>query len=391
MGTLPQRTRRVRAARAVSAIALWLGLLALPSVLCLLFPGPLSTESLRQHYPMPFIRGLIQGGIFVAIVLAIISLALKGQRTRGGIALVLAMCALALGGGDAQPVEHAFDAPLIGLDFLLLDLFALCLIFVPLERWLGRRQKVLRAGWHVDLAHFAASHVAIGVIALLSVAPAHLLFSWVLESEFRDWVASLHPVLQFVLVVLTVEFANYWVHRAFHRVPWLWRLHAVHHSSREMDWLAGSRLHLGDILITRAAGFVPVFVLGFEQGPIYAYVLLISFHAVLIHANARIEFGWLDRVLTSPKFHHWHHADKPEALDKNFAVLVPLWDDLFGTALRTRQWPQSYGLIDGEMPESWAAQFVHPFRRAARAKPEPTPQAQAVVGPPGFEPGTKGL
>jgi sterol desaturase/sphingolipid hydroxylase (fatty acid hydroxylase superfamily) len=377
MAVAAQKTRRLRASKAVIGTAMWLGLMAIPAVLCLMFPGPLSTESLREHYPMPFIRGLIQGGIFVAAGLGLISLALKGQRLKGVAALVLALGALALGGGYAEPVEGTFDAPVIGLDFLLLDLFALGVLFVPLERWLGKRQKVLREGWGVDLAHFAASHVTIGIASALVVAPAHLLFSWLLDYPYRDWVASLNPVLQFVLVVLVVDFTCYWVHRAFHSVPWLWRFHAVHHSAREMDWLAGSRLHLGDILITRAIGFIPVFVLGFSQGPIYAYILLVSFHAVLIHANARIRFGWLDRVITSPKFHHWHHTDNPAAIDKNFAVLVPIWDDLFGTAWRTKEWPTSYGLFSGEMPESWLGQLVHPFRRKRKPEVEAMPTTPA--------------
>lgn len=369
MARLPHKTSLLRAAKAVSGTSLWLGLLAVPAVLCLLFPGPLSTESLRQHYPMPLLRGLIQGGVLVALVLGAASIALPGQRLKGLAALVLAGTALAMGGGYAQAISESYDTPAIGLDFLLLDLFVLCLVFVPLERVLGKRQRVLRSQWQVDLEHFAASHIGIGIIAALSVAPAQLLFGWMLDFGYRAQVAQLHPALQFVLLVTVVEFVNYWVHRAFHRVPLLWRFHAVHHSAREMDWLAGSRLHLVDVVITRAFGFLPVFVLGFDSGPIYAYILFVSFHAVLIHANARIEFGWLGWLVTSPKFHHWHHANDPAAVDKNFAVLMPLWDDLFGTALREQDWPTAYGLLEDDMPDTWIGQLTYPFRRANASSP----------------------
>lgn len=378
MSRMLHKTSFLRAAKAVSGTSLWLALLAVPAVLCLLFPGPLSTESLRQHYPMPLLRGLIQGGIFTALVLGAASLALPGQRLKGLAALLLGVTALAMGGGHAQPISESYDTPAIGLDFLLLDLFALCLVFVPLERLLGRRQRVLRSQWQVDLEHFAASHIGIGIVAALIVAPAQLLFGWMLDFEFRAMVGALHPALQFVLLVAVVEFVNYWVHRAFHRVPWLWRFHAVHHSTREMDWLAGSRLHLVDIVITRAAGFVPVFVLGFASGPIYAYILFVSFHAVLIHANARIEFGWLGWLVTSPKFHHWHHANDPAAVDKNFAVVMPLWDDLFSTALREKDWPKSYGLLEDDMPDTWIGQMTYPFRREKADNPSVTATAKAV-------------
>ncbi len=350
-----------RVVLSIGGVALWLGLLGLPAVLCLLFPGPLSTPSLREFYPMPLIRGLIDVGLLVAIFLGVATSLAAPSLSRGWAALALSLLALALGGGRAEPLALAFDATLIGLDFLLLDLFALCLLFVPLERLLGKAQPILRRGWGVDLMHFGASHVLISMIAVTTVVPANVLFGWLLDFEYRARVAALPLGVQFVLVILAVDFTNYWVHRAFHAVPWLWRFHAVHHSAREMDWLAGSRQHLGDVLITRAAGFTAVFVLGFADIAIYGYILLISFHAVFIHANVRVEFGRLGWLLTSPRFHHWHHADSPEAIDKNFAVLMPLWDLLFGTALWRREWPASYGLAGETMPEKYMGQLLAPL------------------------------
>ena len=64
------------------------------------------------------------------------------------------------------------------------------------------------------------------------------------------------------------DFTQYWVHRTFHAVPALWRFHAVHHSAEQMDWLAGSRLHLVDIAVTRGLTYVPIYVLGFAEGPL---------------------------------------------------------------------------------------------------------------------------
>lgn len=351
---------------ATSAIALWLGLLGLPAVFCFIFPGPLSTPELRVHYPMEFLRGLTQGGLLVGLALGLVGLLFAGQRLRAGAGVALVCAGLVLGGGYAQPAGEVLNAPVIGLDFLLLDLFILCLLFVPLERALGKPQPVLRRGWGVDLVHFGTSHALVGLLAAASVVPARALFGWALGLEFRHQIAAWNPVLQFALVVLVVDFTTYWVHRAFHRVPLLWRFHAVHHSSEQMDWLAGSRQHLGETVVTRAVGFVPVFVLGFADVAVYAYILFISFHAVLIHANARIEFGWFERVLTSPRYHHWHHTGQPELIDKNFAVLLPLWDVLFGTALWRKDWPARYGLADGAMPESWLGQLVAPLRRGAR-------------------------
>ena len=90
-----------------------------------------------------------------------------------------------------------------------------------------------------------------------------------------------------------------------------------------------------------------------------------SFHAVFIHANVRSACGWLERLLVTPRFHHWHHAAEPEAVDKNFAVHLPWLDRLFGTAYEPSRWPARYGIAEGEAPEGVLAQLAWPFRRAS--------------------------
>ena len=71
------------------------------------------------------------------------------------------------------------------------------------------------------------------------------------------------------LLLLVADFTQYWVHRTFRVVPFLWRFHAIHHSAERMDWLAGSRLHLVDAIVTRGLTYVPVFALGFSQNAIF--------------------------------------------------------------------------------------------------------------------------
>ena len=93
--------------------------------------------------------------------------------------------------------------------------------------------------------------------------------------------------VQFVAILAVTDFTQYWIHRAFHRVPALWRIHAIHHSAETMDWLAGSRLHLVDVAVTRGLTYVPIYVLGFAEGPLFAYVAFVSIQATFIHANVR--------------------------------------------------------------------------------------------------------
>jgi lathosterol oxidase len=163
--------------------------------------------------------------------------------------------------------------------------------------------------------------------------------------------------------VFLADLFQYGIHRLFHRVPWLWRFHAVHHSSRQLDWLAGSRLHLFDVVVTRAVSFVPLFVMGFSQQALLVYVVLVSFQAVLLHANVRLPLGWLRWVVATPEFHHWHHSAEREARDRNFAVHLPLIDRIFGSAYLPGRWPAVYGIEGDPVREGWLAQLVDPFRR----------------------------
>jgi lathosterol oxidase len=170
-------------------------------------------------------------------------------------------------------------------------------------------------------------------------------------------------VLQFFLLLLVADFTQYWVHRAFHAIPLLWRFHAVHHSAEQMDWLAGSRLHLVDIAVTRGLTYVPIYLLGFGDGPLFAYLVVVSAQATFIHANIRFDFGWVKWLVATPQFHHWHHAAEREAIDKNFAVHLPMLDWLFGTMYLPGRWPKAYGIEGGSrVPDGFFKQLFWPLK-----------------------------
>ena len=179
----------------------------------------------------------------------------------------------------------------------------------------------------------------------------------------EQFVSDLPLLVQVALAVLVADFTQYWVHRAFHRVPALWRFHAVHHSAEAMDFLAGSRLHLVDAVVTRAITYAPLYALGFAEPAIYAYVVIVVLQATFIHANVRWSFPRLQKWIATPQFHHWHHTAEPDSVDRNFCVHTPLWDRVFGTAWLPGRWPEAYGLVERDVPRSWSGQLVYPFYR----------------------------
>jgi sterol desaturase/sphingolipid hydroxylase (fatty acid hydroxylase superfamily) len=346
--------------------AVFLGLLGLGGVLCLHFPELLTWPRLREVYVLIWIRRLIGVVIGLAFLFGLISAVLRTRKVLGFTGMGLALGASLLGGAGVE-IEGAVDGGIgLGFDWFLLNLLLLAVIFVPMERlWpLRPEQSTFRPGWTTDTMHFLVSHLLVQVSTLLTLAPATIFFTWATHPALQAWVRELPAVVQFLAVILVADLAEYTIHRLFHTVPVLWRFHAVHHSIEEVDWLAGSRLHLVDVVLTRGFTFLPIYLLGFEEGPVYAYLTFVSFHAVFIHANVRWKFGWLERLIVTPRFHHWHHSSERAAVNRNYAVHLPWIDRLFGTYYAPEgQWPRYYGLGDEHAPLTWGAQFVWPFRR----------------------------
>ena len=121
---------------------------------------------------------------------------------------------------------------------------------------------MFRRGWRTDLTYFFVSSLLVQLLTILTLKPAMVFFDWAVIPGVRDVVRAWPGVVQFFALLLVADFTQYWVHRTFHAVPALWRFHAVHHSAEQMDWLAGSRLHLVDIAVTRGLTYVPIYVWG---------------------------------------------------------------------------------------------------------------------------------
>lgn len=344
-----------------------LGTLGFGGVLCLLHPTLLTTPDVRESISLELVRSLIQGALVAAFALGVVNTALNGRlRSAGAAGMFLAVFATFLGGAEVPFEAPQEDRRSLGLDWFILNLFFLALVFVPLERVFAKRreQKIFREGWRTDLAHFFASHVLVQLTVLLSMVPAAIFFRWALDDRFGAAISSQPLALQFIEALVLADLFAYLAHRLFHEVPFLWRFHAIHHSCEQLDWLASSRLHLVDIIVTRAVAFIPLYVMGFSEPALVAYLGFASIHGILNHANLGIDFGFLRHVLVTPRYHHWHHTSQEEGVDTNFAFHLPAIDRLFGTHHLPDEWPQHYGLEGRPVPPGWWQQLLYPFRRA---------------------------
>jgi sterol desaturase/sphingolipid hydroxylase (fatty acid hydroxylase superfamily) len=209
----------------------------------------------------------------------------------------------------------------------------------------------------------AAMVVAVVPVALALGAPLHGggIKAWI---EARRTFVTLQPVwLQAVEILILVDFIGYWMHRLLHRRP-LWRFHAVHHASRDLDWLSAARAHPVNEVLIRVAPVVPLVLLGFRGDVLAGATPLFGLYALVLHANVKWSFGPFRYVLASPTFHRWHHTSEERGLDKNFAGMLPVWDVIFGTFYMPKgEQPSSFGVSES-VPRSVLGQLAWPFRRA---------------------------
>ena len=259
-------------------------------------------------------------------------------------------------------------------------LVVLAAIFIPAEKLLSiRSQKVFRRAWRADVMHFFVNNTLTHAVLLATVAAIFTVSQWLIPNGVLSVIGRQPAWVQFIEAVLLSEAAHYWAHVATHRSRFLWRFHKVHHSIEDMDWLASGRLHPVDQVFTNAATVLPVAILGFDKSAFAAFLIVTGFQAIIVHANIRIRLGKLNWLVVTPEFHHWHHANEPEAYNTNFSNALPLMDYIFGTALFPTKGkrPAKFG-ISQKAPEGYLDQLAWSFRKRRSAKKVAVPAPSVI-------------
>ncbi len=367
----PADQRRFGTGWISGVLALILGVAALAATVCMVFPDVSTTPQLRGAYASVPVVLLVHGLLLLSFCLAFLSLALRTTRALGFAAIFVVVASSFI--GSLQPYLPQFSGSRVffGLDWFILNVLLTGILFVPIERNFPQRgeQPLFRNEWREDLFYYFISSLMVQVLAFLSLLPSQQIVehtSW--QASFRAAVASQPFILQFIEIMLLTDFVQYWVHRSFHRVPALWNFHAVHHSAKTLDWMAGARMHFIEILILRGVTVIPMMTLGYSQTVVQAYILVVYIYSTYIHANVRWSSRFLSKFMVTPRYHHWHHGIEKEAIDVNFAIHFPLLDKLFGTYyLPENKWPEGYGIGGHPVPQGYMKQFFYPFRRKKNA------------------------
>lgn len=243
-----------------------------------------------------------------------------------------------------------------GISFLVL-----VLIFRPLERCFpAKEQAFFRPAWLTDLAFMLGQYLFWTgmVFATLAFLGNHL--TAFIPDGFHAAVREQPWWAQALEVIVLSDVLIYWGHRLQHRIGFLWRFHAVHHSAEHLDWLAAHREHPLDTLYTVGLINLPAFLLGFPLETLAGLVAFRGLWAIYIHSNVNLPLGPLRMLIGAPELHHWHHDRARDA--GNYANLSPLMDLLFGTYRHPGHEPEAFGVKE-PMAHSYPGLLLDPFRK----------------------------
>jgi len=252
-------------------------------------------------------------------------------------------------------------------------LIALSLVVWGLELWLPwrKQQPAFRRdfwldGFYMFFNFFLFSLIGYNSLAMVGTTAFNDLLA---RFGIYNWVAfhvdSWPTLVQLALMFVLADFIQWNTHRLLHRVGWLWRVHQVHHSVKEMGFAAHLRYHWVETIVYKSILYIPLGMIGFGIDDFFVVHIVALAIGHLNHANLNLDYGPLRYLINNPRMHIWHHAkDLPHRYGVNFGISLSLWDYLFRTVHIPGDgrdielgWPQDEGF-----PPRFAGQTLWPFR-----------------------------
>ncbi len=218
--------------------------------------------------------------------------------------------------------------------------------------------RFFRDGWWLDFTWYTLIQSYFLKILIFDyiIAPVKVHYGFDKMGLLSHW-----PIWSLVLLFLvTHDFYIYWFHRLQHENKLFWRLHEAHHSVKEVDWLAGSRSHILEIVINQTIEFAPIILLLDNETaaivvPIKA--LIDAMWGMWIHSNIDARTGKLQYIINGPEMHQWHHSNHQEVFYSNYSTKFAFWDWIFGTGFLPGLKPFKYEFIK---PERFGLPYDYP-------------------------------
>lgn len=227
--------------------------------------------------------------------------------------------------------------------FGVIQVIVVVLVCLPLERWRPVEEVQHRRRIWTDVTYTLLTRL--GILPMLGFvvffAASMRIEGWIADSGFvpptlETFLPFLRetPLLALVFYIVVLDFAEYWRHRFQHMFGWWWALHSIHHAQTQMTFWTDDRNHVLDDVIAAAWFGVIAVLIGVPPGQFPIILMVLRVAESLSHANVRLDFGRVgERLFVSPRFHRLHHGVLSIGnAGKNYGVLLPVWDWMFGTA-----------------------------------------------------------
>jgi sterol desaturase/sphingolipid hydroxylase (fatty acid hydroxylase superfamily) len=250
----------------------------------------------------------------------------------------------------------------LGAAFTLLSFFWSC---NPGRPWWRKRELLTDLCYWFFIPLFAR-YLRIGLLVLGAALLFRITSAEGLVEFYDDGhgpLAQLPLWLQAAIFLIGSDLMMYWIHRAFHRPP-LWKYHAVHHSSEDLDWISAARFHPVNIFLGSVATDVALLLAGISPNVLVFLGPFTIAHSAFVHANLNWTLGPFKCLIAGPIFHRWHHTAAERGGEKNFASTFPFIDLAFGTYyMPSHELPGRYGIADRSFPSNFGAQILYPFKQ----------------------------
>ncbi|WP_240472758.1 sterol desaturase family protein [Salinivibrio socompensis] len=216
-----------------------------------------------------------------------------------------------------------------------LGLFVLVLVIMLVAEWQWPKRQLTRTRrerWRGNITLTAFNTLTLRLLAPLSAVGVASLVDesgWGLLNQF-----SLPLWATVILTLIVMDLAIWYQHKLFHELPWLWRLHLVHHADMDIDVTTGARFHTVEIWLSMAIKCALVALLGAPVLGVILFETVLSSMAMFNHSNVRLPLrldDWLRRIVVTPDMHRVHHSTRFHECNANYGFNLSCWDRWFKT------------------------------------------------------------
>lgn len=232
-----------------------------------------------------------------------------------------------------------------------------------IERWMPfEKNWVNGTDWNLDFTYYIVNY-------LIKVSAQFTLIWLAVWIPFPQWFPTTLPFWMQVLLALTIiDFFLFFVHWQSHRYGWLWKLHAIHHSSERLYFLNGEKRHALHQILEGSPGIILCLVIGTPQPVVVAALAILAINMMMQHTNLDYKAGILKKFFCVAELHRWHHRADYKDAQVNYGAWLTVWDHIFKTAYDNPKIYHTEGIgeigikEEPNFPRTYWKQFWYPFK-----------------------------